>query len=232
MRVWLSTSAERSESSSSMPVGSGGGSLLLGRESAHSLSSSIGRLRRLATSTPTAAATVRITSAAAAEQRHRSVVALLALGVRFLDADDERRVGRRGADRDRGDEVAADVALGEVALPSPVRTMRSGTRRPGADQQLPVDRVERERVVGVEDRLQLLVVVDVEVRQPVGDDRRLPLELEQLAALLGVVDRHRRRHEEGDHGEGGGEQHRRAGRAASCASDAPVRGGSRHRGSW
>ena len=62
MRVWLSTSAERSESSSSIPVGSGGGSLLLGREPAHSLSSSIGRLRRLATSTPTAAATVRITA--------------------------------------------------------------------------------------------------------------------------------------------------------------------------
>ena len=42
--------------------------LLLGRESAHSLSSSIGRLRRLATSTPTAAATARIASAAPASR--------------------------------------------------------------------------------------------------------------------------------------------------------------------
>ena len=40
--------------------------------------------------------------------------------------------------------------------------------------------------MGVEDRLQLLAVVDLEVRQPVGDDRRFPLELEQLAAEIPV----------------------------------------------
>ena len=108
----------------------------------------------------------------------------LALAAGLLDPHDERRVGGCGAHRHGGDEVAVDVALGEVALQRQLGRSDRAIVGAGADQQLPVDRVERQRMMGVEDRLQLLAVVDLEVRQPVGDDRRFPLELEQLATPL------------------------------------------------
>jgi hypothetical protein len=114
---------------------------------------------------------------------------------------------RCGTDRNRGDEITAHIALGEVALHCRADDA-IGRTWPGPGEELSVDRVERDRMVGGEDRLQLLVVVDAEVGQPVGGDRRLPLELDQLAAPLGVVDRQGCRHEERDHCQRCGEQHR------------------------